>query len=399
MVAPPVVTPVVTPGTGRTTSRRLRVVVAPDSFKGSASAREVADAMARGVRAAADDDGTEVVAVPFADGGEGTLDALLGAWDAPVRTAPTTDALGRPVVARYGLSPDGTTAVVEAAEANGLPQVADVPLRPLKATTRGVGSLVRAALADGCEEVLLCIGGSATTDGGTGMLAALGVRFLDADGDDLPDGGGALTRLARIDTDGLDPRARAVRWRIACDVTNPLVGERGAAAVFGPQKGATPEDVAALDAGLRRLAEVLAEQTGVDVAGLPGAGAAGGVPATLHALLGAELAPGGELVADVLGLPALLADADVVLTGEGRLDSQSFGGKVVDTVRRLTPAHVPVLVVAGAVGADADELAAAGVTGAFSIASGPATLDELRADAVGAITRTTTQVVRVLLHR
>lgn len=144
---------------------------------------------------------------------------------------------------------------------------------------------------------------------------------------------------------------------------------------------------------------MLAEQTGVDVADLPGAGAAGGVPATLHALLGAELAPGGELVADVLGLPALLADADVVLTGEGRLDSQSFGGKVLDTVRRLTPAHVPVLVVAGAVCASAEELAAAGVTGAFSIAPGPATLDELRADAVGAITRTTTQVVRVLLHR
>ncbi|HEY1133145.1 MAG TPA: glycerate kinase [Nocardioides sp.] len=386
---------------------RPRVVVVPDSFKGSVTAREVADAMAEGVRAAARSLATdptaevepEIRTLPFADGGEGTLDALLGAWSVAARTTAATDALGRPVEARYGVSPDGSTAVVEAAEANGLPQVSDVPLQPLAATTRGVGALVRAALADGCTEVLLCIGGSATTDGGTGLLSALGARFLDADGVDLPDGGGDLARLDRIDTSGLDPRATEVRWRIACDVTNPLVGERGAAAVFGPQKGATPDDVTTLDTGLRRLAAVLAAQTGMDVATTPGTGAAGGMPAGLCALLGAEIAPGGEIVADTLGLPALLSDADLVITGEGRLDAQSFSGKVVDTVRRLTPAGVPVLVVAGAVEASDEELVAAGITGAFSIASGPASLDDLRAGAAAAITRTTTQVVRVLLHR
>lgn len=380
--------------------RRPRVVVVPDSFKGSATAAEVADAMAAGVRAAARGAGVpepEVRAVPFADGGEGTLDALLDAWGSTPRFAAATDALGRPARARWGLDPAGAVAIVEAAEANGLPQVSDVPLQPLAATTRGVGTVVRAALDAGCSELLLCIGGSATTDGGAGLLRELGVRFLDADDRDLPDGGGALERLHRIDTEGLDPRAAAVRWRIACDVRNPLVGERGAAAVFGPQKGATPADVATLDRGLRRWAAVLLEATGVDVADLPGAGAAGGLPAGLHALLGAELAPGGELVAAAIGLPDLLVGADLVLTGEGRLDQQSFHGKVVDTVRRLTPAPVPVVAVAGAVTATPEEVDAAGLTAAFSIARGPASLDELRTSAVEAVTATTTQVVRVWL--
>ncbi|MDR6173647.1 glycerate kinase [Nocardioides zeae] len=380
--------------------RRPRVVVVPDSFKGSATAAEVADAMVAGVRAAARGAGIpepEVRAVPFADGGEGTLDALLDAWGSTPRLVAATDALGRPARARWGLAPDGATAIVEAAEVNGLPQVSDVPLQPLAATTRGVGTVVRAALDAGCSELLLCIGGSATTDGGAGLLRELGVRFLDVDGRELPDGGGALERLHRVDAEGLDPRAAAVRWRIACDVTNPLVGERGAAAVFSPQKGATPVDVAILDRGLRRLAAVLLAVTGVDVADLPGAGAAGGLPAGLHALLGAELAPGGELVAAAVGLPDLLADADLVLTGEGRLDQQSFHGKVVDTVRRLTPAPVPVVAVAGSVTATTAEIDAAGLTAAFSIARGPASLDELRAGAVEAVTATTTQVVRVWL--
>lgn len=381
--------------------RPLRIAIVPDSFKGSASAAQVADAMADGARAAGRSLGVEleVRTLPFADGGEGTLDALLGAWGTDARTTATTDALGRAVTARYGVSPDGTSAIVEAAEANGLPQVSDVPLQPLDASTHGVGVLARAALDDGCSEVLLCIGGSATTDGGTGMLRALGVRFLAADGTELPDGGGHLADLDRLDTSGLDPRAAAARWRIACDVTNPLVGERGAAAVFGPQKGATPADVTVLDAGLARLADVLAAHTGHDVREVPGTGAAGGMPAALTALLGAEIAPGGRLVAATLGLPDVLDGVDLVLTGEGRLDSQSFGGKVVDTVRGLTPPAVPVVVLAGSVQADATALADAGITAAFSIATGPQALAEMSAGAVAAITRTTTQVVRLLLSR
>jgi glycerate kinase len=380
---------------------RVRVAVIPDSFKGSARAVEVAAAMARGVEEAFAGLGTkvDVDVLPFADGGEGTLDALLGAWDADARTVDTTDALGRPVRARYGLSPDGRTGVIEAAEANGLPLVSDVPPRPLTATTRGLGPLVSALLDAEVEEILLCIGGSATTDGGTGLLAALGARLLARDGSELPDGGGGLTELDRLDVSGLDPRARSVRWRIACDVTNPLVGERGAAAVFGPQKGATPDDVRVLDAGLGRLADVLAQVSGTDVRDLAGAGAAGGLPAPLAALLGAELVPGSRMVADVLGAEELLGRADLVLTGEGSFDSQSLAGKVVDAVRRLTPADRPVLVIAGSVSVPPEELTAAGITAALSIARGPATLEELREEVLPGITWAAFTGCRLLAHR
>ncbi|MBR8742624.1 glycerate kinase [Nocardiopsis sp. MG754419] len=376
------------------------VAVIPDSFKGSASAVEVAEAMARGAREAFAERGLPVTVhtLPFADGGEGTLDALLGAWGTEALTVKTTDALGRPARARFGVSDDGRTGVIEAAEANGLPGVSDVPLRPRDASSRGVGPLVTELLDRGVEEILLCIGGSASTDGGTGMLSALGVRFLDTEGSELPDGGGSLTDLADVDLTGLDPRARAVRWRIACDVTNPLVGERGAAAVFGPQKGATPEDVRVLDAGLARLADVLAQATGAELRDVEGMGAAGGMPATLASILGAELVPGSRMVAEVLDAERLLGGADLVLTGEGRFDSQSLGGKVVDAVRRLTPAHVPVVVIAGSVSVTADELHRSGVTAALSIARGPRSLAEMRDEALPEITSTAYQCCRLLTH-
>ncbi|MFV2196649.1 glycerate kinase [Nocardiopsis sp. LOL_012] len=379
----------------------LRIAVVPDSFKGSAWAVDAAAAMEQGARAAFAGSGTpvEVDALPFADGGEGTLDALLGAWGTDARTADTTDALGRPVRARYGLSPDGRTGVIEAAEANGLPLVSDVPPRPLEATTRGIGPLAAALLDAGAEEILLCIGGSATTDGGAGLLTALGARLLDADGAELPDGGGALTALERLDLSGLDPRARTVRWRIACDVTNPLAGPKGAAAVFGPQKGATPDDVRTLDAGLNRLADVLARAAGTDVREIPGTGAAGGLPAPLVALLGAETVPGSRLVADVLGAEPLLARADLVLTGEGSFDGQSLSGKVVDAVRRLTPANTPVVVIAGSVSVPPERLRDAGITAAFSIARGPASLEHLREEVLPAITETALHCCRLFARR
>ncbi|MDT0327040.1 glycerate kinase [Nocardiopsis lambiniae] len=378
----------------------VRVAIVPDSFKGSARAVDVAAAMARGVHDAFAAAGVEVLVhtLPFADGGEGTLDALLGAWGADALTVDTTDALGRPVRARYGLSPDGRTGVVEAAEANGLPLVSDVPLRPLTATTRGIGPLVTALLDAGAEEILLCIGGSATTDGGAGLLSALGARLLARDGSELPDGGGSLTDLHRLDTTGLDPRARSVRWRIACDVTNPLLGETGAAAVFGPQKGAAPDDVRLLDAGLRRLVDVLAELTGDDVRDRAGMGAAGGLPAPLTALLGAEVLPGSRMVAEVLDAERLMADADLVLTGEGRFDGQSLGGKVVDAVRRLAPAGRPVVVIAGDVSVTSEELRRSGVTAAFSTARGPRSLERMREDVLADVEWTTANCCRLLAH-
>ncbi|GAB6938531.1 glycerate kinase [Isoptericola variabilis] len=376
--------------------RPLRVVVAPDSFKGSATATEVSAALAAGARAALGD-GADVRAVPFADGGEGTLDAILGAWGQEPRTCATTDALGRPTTARFGISPDGRTLAVEAAEAYGLPKVSDVPLRPLDATSHGVGTVVLAALdaAPDAEEVVLFVGGSASTDGGAGLLAGLGARFLDADGAAVAPGGGGLRSLSRIDLDGLDPRARALRWRIACDVDNPLLGPRGAAAVFGPQKGASPEDVEVLDDGLAHLADALAAATSHDARDLPGAGASGGLPVGLSAALGAELVPGGELVAEAVGLAGALEGADLVLTGEGRLDEQSLHGKVVDTVVRLVAGRAAVVVVAGGVELTPAQVADAGIAAAFSLAPGPRTLAELSRDAVVELERTAAHACRL----
>lgn len=344
--------------------------------------------MARGARFAFGA-AARIIEIPMADGGEGTLDALLAAWRCPPLFTAATDALGRPKTARYGVSADGLTGIIEAAEGNGLPDVLDVPLQPLRADSYGVGTIAGHLLDEGVEEILLCIGGSASTDGGTGLLSALGVRFLDATGNPVAPGGAGLGAIHTVDVSGLHPRATAVKWRVAVDVANPLCGEQGAAAVFGPQKGAGPEDVKLLDAGLANLARVLTDfRPPVESNGRPGTyltapgfGAAGGLPLSLVALLGAETVPGAELVSDAVGLRAALAHADVVLTGEGCLDTQSLGGKVVDAVRRLAPSASPLVVVAGTVQLSAAQSMEAGITVAVSIARGPATLAELTANA------------------
>ena len=293
-------------------TRPLNVAIVPDSFKGSARASEVAAALADGFAkgAASRKRDVEITAVPFADGGEGTLEALIDAWGTEAISVQTTDALGRPVESRLGLSADGKIAVVEAAEAAGLPQVSDVERRPLEATTYGLGALVSRALELGVSQIILCLGGSATTDGGTGLLAALGASFLDADGAKLPAGGGTLQNLAAIDASGLDPRAANVQWQIACDVTNPLLGAKGAAAVFGPQKGASQEQVQLLDAGLARLADVLEADTGRKVREQPGMGAAGGLGISLGSYFQVDLVPGWDLVAKVLGAHGILQGAE-----------------------------------------------------------------------------------------
>ncbi|WP_418278075.1 glycerate kinase [Isoptericola jiangsuensis] len=356
----------------------MHVVVAPDSFKGSLSAVEVAAAIREGVLAVAPD--ARVTSLAMADGGEGTLDALVATWGVPVHEVNTCDAVGRPCTARWAVSRDGRTGVVELAEASGLPAVSDEPLQPLHAHTRGTGEVAAAVLDAGVEEVLVCLGGSASTDGGAGILVGLGARLLDADGAPVPDGGEGLARVARLDLDGLHPRARQVRWRLAVDVTNPLVGELGSAAVFAPQKGARPGDVAFLDEALTRWANLLERETGVRVHELPGAGAAGGVPAALAALLGAVLEPGAGLVAEAVGLADAVSDADLVFTGEGSFDSQSVRGKVADgvaTVAGASPTRPPVVVVAGRVQLPADQARAAGIAAAFSVAPGPIALEDL----------------------
>lgn len=400
----------------------LRIACVPDSFKGSATAAEAAAALARGARQVFPD--AQITEIPFADGGEGTLDALLAVWGREAEAVEVVDAIGRPTTGLVGRTADGRTAVLEAAQGNGLPQVSDVPLQPLRADTYGVGLLAQHLLdsdpgsvpgsergGDGggrsgdsgrVEEILVCLGGSASTDGGTGLLTALGVRFLDSAGEVVAPGGQGLSSIASVDVSGLHPRASDVRWRIAVDVDNPLTGQHGAAAVFGPQKGADAEDVTALDAGLGHLAEVLAAHAGVGIAeyrDAEGFGAAGGIPVGLVAVLGAEVLPGAQMVGEAVGLAEALAGVDVVLTGEGALDSQSLGGKVVHAVQRNAPEAAAVVVIAGAVKLSAARCREAGLTGAFSIAPGAAELEDLLERAPELIEETAAQACAVLGHR
>lgn len=379
----------------------VQVAIVPDSFKGSARASEVANALAQGVvkAAASRQRQVEITAVPFADGGEGTLEALIDAWGTEAIGLDTTDALGRKVTSRLGLSADHKIAVVQAAEAAGLPQVSDVASRPLEATTYGLGPLVSRALDLGVQQIILCLGGSATTDGGTGLLRALGAKFLDEHGEQLPEGGGVLERLVRVDVSELDSRAAKVRWQIACDVTNPLLGAKGAAAVFGPQKGASDEDVQVLDRGLATLADVLEADTGWKLREQPGMGAAGGLAVCLASYFDVELTPGWELVAEVLDAHRILGAADLVITGEGRLDSQSLDGKVVSGVLEAAGDHADVIVVAGSVELNDEQLDQAGILAAYSIAQGPASLDELSAQTLALVERTAFSVARTYLSR
>lgn len=387
------------------TAAPLRVVIAPDSFKGSCSAVTAAQAIASGARAALGP-AARLTAIPFADGGEGTLDALTAAWAGTIRQVETQDALGRPRTARFGISADGRTAIVEAAEANGLPWVSDLPLRALDADSFGVGVVLRAALEAGATELLVCLGGSATSDGGVGMLRSLGARFLRADGAEIAPGARGLSDLASADLTGILPAARGARWRIAVDVTNPLTGPEGAGPVFGPQKGATPEEVIAIDAGLARLARVLERSSGdagspahLDARTTPGLGAAGGLALGPALLWGAELLPGAEMVAEAVGLDGAVRGADIVITGEGRLDAQSFDGKVVSRVLAASaqaPHRPRVVVIAGSVALSAAACREAGIAAAFSLARGAARLADLQAHAAELLADTAAQVCGLL---
>jgi glycerate kinase len=341
----------------------MRVVVAPDKFEGSLRAGQAAEAIEAGLRRARPD--AEVVRLPLGDGGAGTLDAIVeaGFERVPVRaTGPT----GEPVAAAIAV--DGARAFVEMAEASGLKRLPGGRRAPLEATTYGTGELLAAALDGGARELVLGIGGSATTDGGAGMAVALGARLLDRAGIDLPLGGAALLQLARVDVSGLDRRLADARVTVASDVDNPLVGPEGASHVFGPQKGAGPDEVLLLDSALRRYARVLADDLGVEVADTPGAGAAGGLGAGAIAFLGAELRTGIDLVLQLVGFERALDGADLVITGEGKLDAQSLRGKAPVGVARAAAAHgVPVVVMAGAVEVAGRELRAAGFEEAHAL--------------------------------
>jgi glycerate kinase len=336
---------------------------------------EVAQAIAAGFKRVFPDASYELV--PVADGGDGTLDALVSALGGREVEATVTGPNGAPVLARYGLMPERGLAVVEMAQASGLALMPPGTNDPMTATSRGTGELIAAALGAGAKRIIVAIGGSATNDAGTGALAALGARFLDASRRELPAGGAALARLNRVDASALDARLHGVTIEIASDVTNPLCGPNGASAIYGPQKGASPEDVRELDGALAQFASVASELTGTDIRNVPGAGAAGGFGGGFLALAGAQLRPGADLVLDVLDFSRRLEGADLVVTGEGRIDKQTLSGKAPYAVARMAHAKgIPVVAVAGSVALSADDLETMGIARAVAIAPPGMSLEE-----------------------
>ncbi len=372
-----------------------RYLCAPDSFKESLTAMEAARAMAQGIENA--DHDAEVRCLPMADGGEGTARALVDATGGSMHAVPVHDPLGRPVEGHFVLLADGTTAVVETAEASGLALLEAKERNPLIASSYGTGELMLAAVRSGAKRIIVGLGGSATNDAGAGLLQALGVRLLDKNGNDLAHGGAALANLTTIDISTMDPALKNVAITAACDVTNPLTGPTGASAVFGPQKGASKDDVATLDASLAHFAQVIDSQLGVAVNDVPGAGAAGGIGAALKGFLNAEFRPGIAIVIEQSGLDAAAQWADVVFTGEGSIDFQTKFGKTPAGVAETAKRHgKPVIAVAGHIGTGIDELHEVGIDAVFGIAPGAASLSELLADAAANVTRTTEQIVRTL---
>ena len=352
----------------------LRIVIAPQAFKQSVGARAAALAVRRGVLRAVPD--AAITLVPVADGGDGTLAALIDTTGGQYFQAPVAGPLGESRTAQWGVMGDGQTAVIEMALASGLALLADDRRNPRRATTYGTGQLMRAALDAGYTHIIVGLGGSATNDGGTGMASALGVRFLDAKGDELEPGGAALANLRTIDITNIHPGLANATVTGATDVTNPLCGDTGASAIFGPQKGATPGMVAELDGCLANLARVIQKDLGPDVADTPGSGAAGGLGAGLIAFANAELRSGIDMVCDALDFDRHAAAADLVITGEGRADrSTAFDKAPVGIARRSKAFGVPTILLAGSLGPGYDVLYRHGIDAIIPIAEEPVSLE------------------------
>jgi glycerate kinase len=373
----------------------MKIVIAPDSFKESLSAMEVAIEIEAGFKEIFPH--AQYLKMPVADGGEGTVQAMIDATSGRRIDVTVSGPLGEAVPAFYGLTGGDLVAVIEMAAASGLELVAPHLRNPLCTSSHGTGELIRCALDAGARRFVLGVGGSATNDGGAGMLQALGVRLLDAQGADLGPGGGALAQLARIDASHLDPRIKECLFDIACDVSNPLVGPQGASVVFGPQKGATPEMVRQLDANLLHYAQVIARDHGAQIADVPGAGAGGGIGAAMMAFLGGRLRPGSEIVTDAIGLDLALHDADLVITGEGRLDSQTIHGKTPIGVARVAQRHgKPVIAIAGSLSADSAVVHHHGIDAVFGAVSRPCSVDEAFDDAAFNVRRAARNIAATL---
>ena len=373
----------------------LVIVLAPDSFKESMTAKEVCEAMERGIRTA--NSQIRCIHVPMADGGEGTMQSLVDATGGRVYSKEVVGPLGNNVVAEYGILGNGEIGVIEMASASGIHLVDSEKRNPLITTTFGTGQLIKACLDKGVKKLLIGIGGSATNDGGAGFIQALGGRSLDENGDDLSYGGGALAKLHTIDLSNLDERLKYVSVEVACDVNNPLCGKEGASYVFGPQKGATREMIEILDQNLSHYAEVIKEQLGKDVISKAGAGAAGGLGAGLMAFLDVKLKSGIEMVIEYANLEEKVRDADMVWTGEGSIDFQTQYGKTPLGVAMIAKKYnKSVIALAGRVGNDIDVLYDKGIDAIFGIMRGVTSIEEALVKGPENVEKTSENIIRLL---
>ncbi len=376
--------------------RVFKVAIAPDSFKGSLSALEAAETIEQGLKNVLKN--VACRKIPMADGGEGTVQAIAESTGGKTFTRTVTGPRGKKVKAHFGMTGDGRTAVIEMAAASGLALLKPRERNPMVTSTYGTGQLIKAALAKGARHVLVGIGGSATNDGGTGMARALGVRFLDKQGRILPEGGGALRDLARIDMSRLDPRVAKARVEVACDVDNPLTGPHGAAQIYGPQKGATPAMVKKLDAGLKQMAEVAARDLGIDILKVPGSGAAGGLGGGLMAYLGGVLRPGVDIVIDSVRLRQRMKGCHLVITGEGRMDHQTAYGKTPAGAARVAKElGLPVIAICGSLGKNPGVVNGIGIDAFFAALEAPVDELDLPKKGPGMLLRCAEQVGRMLV--
>lgn len=372
----------------------MKIIIAPDSFKECLSATQVAQHIANGIRSVYSS--AEIIQIPIADGGEGTVDAMVTATNGAIIRIGSVDALMRPIESYFGVLGNGKTAVIEMAAASGIELIRPGERNPMRASTFGTGLLIKEALFHGFLDIIIGIGGSATNDGGVGMAKALGYRFLDESNTEIGDGGGTLNKLVKIDTSGVNPLLSKARIIAACDVTNPLCGPNGASSVFGPQKGATSEMVKILDHNLKNLAHRIDVDMGKCVAELPGAGAAGGLGAGLFAFVSAELKPGFEIVKEITHLEDQIKTADLVFTAEGKIDFQTQFGKTPFGVAQISSnCKVPVIALAGMIGLGAEALLEKGITAYFALADKPMSMEESKANAAQLLEKTTGQIMRI----
>ncbi|SHI83555.1 glycerate kinase [Lutispora thermophila] len=374
----------------------MKVVIAPDSFKGSLSSRQVCVAIGKGIKRA--DPSVEIVAIPMADGGEGTVDALMDSLGGHKVIAEVKDPLFRDIKAQYGLADKDETAVIEMAAASGLALLSDMERNPMKTTTYGTGQLIKDALDRGCRNFIIGIGGSATNDGGIGMAAALGAKFYDWDGNAIELNGGGLLKLDAIDLSQLDPRVAESRFRVFCDVDNILYGSTGAAYVYGRQKGADDAMIEKLDMALKRLSEIIERDLNKSVALVPGAGAAGGLGAGLLAFLDAKLEKGIDILMETIGFEERIKGANLIITGEGRMDHQTKYGKTISGIIEAAKKQgIPVVGICGSIGDGVEELYSEGLNSVFSIINRPMSLEESMVETSELLTSTAQNVMSLFM--